>query len=219
MVDALTKVVEMLRQIGLELWDKFIVAVPGLIAAIIVLLVGYILGRILGYVAKKIIEHAKVMEFLKQKVSIQKVLGNMDVPHVAEAMVKWYVFVLFLPAAAELVKIMSLSNFLYALALWVPNLIAAIVIAFAGLIIGLYVAEIIRKTKAHGAEAVAQIANGLIVLLTLITALDQVGVKTDIIKQSFAIILMGIMLAFGLAFGLGGQKDATEIIKKTRDHL
>lgn len=219
MVDALTKVVEMLRQIGLELWDKIIVAVPGLIAAIIVLLVGYILGRILGYVAKKIIEHAKVMEFLKQKVSIQKVLGNMDVPHVAEAMVKWYVFVLFLPAAAELVKIMSLSNFLYALALWVPNLIAAIVIAFAGLIIGLYVAEIIRKTKAHGAEAVAQVANGLIVLLTLITALDQVGVKTDIIKQSFAIILMGIMLAFGLAFGLGGQKDATEIIKKTRDHL
>lgn len=219
MVEALTKVVEMLKQVGLELWDRIVDAVPGLIAAVIILLVGYILGRIIGYVARKIIEKAKVMEFLKQKVSIQKVLGNMDVPHVAEAIVKWYVFVLFLPAAAELVKISSLSKFLLELALWVPSLIAAIVIAFAGIIIGVYVADIVRKTKAHGAEAVAQIANGLIVLLTLITALDQIGVKTDIIKQSFAIVLMGIMLAFGLAFGLGGQKDAAEIIKKTRDHL
>jgi len=219
MVDALTKVVEMLKQVGLELWDKVVNAVPGLIAAIIVLLVGYILGRIIGYVARKIIEKAKVMKFLKQKVSIQKVLGNMDVPHVTEAIIKWYVFVLFLPAAAELVKIMSLQKFLFELALWIPNLIAAIVIAFAGIIIGVYVAEIVRKTKARGAEAVAQVANGLIVLLTLITALDQVGVKTDIIKQSFAIILIGIMLAFGLAFGLGGQRDAAEIIKKTRAHL
>jgi hypothetical protein len=47
----------------------------------------------------------------------------------------------------------------------------------------------------------------------ILIALDQVKVGGDIVRQSFLVILGGVVFAFALAFGLGGKDWAAERIE------
>ena len=58
---------------------------------------------------------------------------------------------------------------------------------------------------------VAQYA--IMVFVTLI-ALDQIQVGGDIVRQSFLVILAGIVFSLALAFGLGGKNWAAERIEQ-----
>ncbi|MDD2856587.1 MAG: hypothetical protein PHU01_13755, partial [Desulfuromonadaceae bacterium] len=53
-----------------------------------------------------------------------------------------------------------------------------------------------------------------IMTFVVLIALDQVNVGGDIVRQSFLIILAGIVLAISLAFGLGGKDAAAELIDR-----
>ena len=48
----------------------------------------------------------------------------------------------------------------------------------------------------------------------VLIALDQVNVGGDIVRQSFLIVLAGVVFALALAFGLGGKKAAAELIDR-----
>jgi hypothetical protein len=47
----------------------------------------------------------------------------------------------------------------------------------------------------------------------IMIALDQMGVG-DIVRQAFLIIVAAIALGLALAFGLGGQKRAADVIER-----
>ena len=52
------------------------------------------------------------------------------------------------------------------------------------------------------------------VAIVVLIALDQVNVGGDIVRESFLIILAGIVFALALAFGLGGKDAAAELIDR-----
>jgi hypothetical protein len=207
----------------LALWESFVYMLPGLIAAIIVLIFGYLVAMIIGYVLEKILEKIKLDTWVMEKASLKKWIGALKLSEFLALIAKWYIFIWFLPPAAGLLSLETLASFLNKVAEWVPNIILAVLIALVGFIAAEYVGNKIVATKAKGAIFIADIAKVVILVVIALIVLEQIGVKVALVQYGFLIVLGGIMLAialiFGIAFGLGAKEDAKVFVKQIKKKL
>lgn len=185
----------------LKLWDSTVNFLPGIIGALVILIIGYIIGWILGWIVEKVLGKIKFKKMLK--VSLFKIMEDINVPHILGMITKWGIFALFLASAASVVQLGGLASFLELLALWIPNLIAAVIIALAALIAGDYASFKIQETKIKSSAYVGLGVKSAILFLGAIIALKQIGIDVSIVEHSFLVILGGVMLALAIAFGLG----------------
>jgi len=197
-----------------NLWNSFVNIIPGLIGALVVLTIGYLVGWVVGHVVKKILQKAKVDELIIEKTMLDKAIGKFQLSGFLGLLIKWYVFVLFLTPSAALVKLPALSAFLLSAALWIPNLIAAVLVALIGLIAADYVSLKVKETKIKSSGIVASVAKIVIIVFTLIIALGQISIDVSVAENSFLVILSGIMLALGLGFGLALKDELKPVVKK-----
>jgi len=80
--------------------------------------------------------------------------------------------------------------------------------------IGGTVSAYCRNVGIRDADLLGRLARYAIVVFVVLIALDQVNVGGDIIRQSFLILLAGVVLALALAFGLGGRDWAARLIER-----
>jgi len=203
----------------INLWNSFVRIIPGLIGAIIVLIVGYIIGWIVGFAVKKVLHKAKADKLVMKDATLEKVAGNFELSNFLGLIVKWYIFVLFLTPAASLIYLRELSDFLIRAAFWIPNLIAAVLLALIGLLVADYVYTKVHEIKAKSSAIIATIIKVVIIVFTLIIALSQLGIDVSVAESSFLIILAGIMLALAIGFGLGLKEEAKSAIKNIKKKL
>jgi hypothetical protein len=207
----------------LRLAYGFVDAVPGVVAAILILILGYIVAWVLGRVVGGILSRVKFDQWALHKTNMSRVIGEFRLSHFLELITKWYVFILFLPAAANVINLGMLQNFLLDVALWIPQVILAVIIGLVGIMAADYVGMKIEETRARAASIIATAAKVVILIFTAIIVLDQIGVKVDIAANSVLIILGGIMLAlalmFGIGFGLAMQSEARSMISKMKKRL
>ncbi|QGS69087.1 hypothetical protein CV093_14055 [Oceanobacillus sp. 143] len=64
------------------------------------------------------------------------------------------------------------------------------------------------------ANVLASFAKYAIIALSVFMALTQLGIAPSIVNAAFILILGGLSLAFGLAFGLGGKDFAAKYLRK-----
>ena len=97
---------------------------------------------------------------------------------------------------------------------YLPKLLTALAIFVAGIYVGTIVKKAInamfKSLEITGGNLVGNIAFYLIVVFLSITALDQAGVDTSIIKSNLTLVIGSVLLAFTLAFGFG----ARDVIKR-----
>ena len=203
----------------LNLWKSFVELIPGLIGAIVVLIVGYLVAWLVGYALHKALHKAKLDQVIMNKTTLDKAMGRLELSNLIGLIVKWYVFVLFLTPAASLIKLVALSDFLILASLWIPSLIAAVLVALVGLIVADYVYAKIHEIKAKSSVVIAEVLKVIIIIFTLIISLSQLGIDVSIAESSFLIILAGIMLAFAIGVGLAIKPEVQPFIKKIKKKL
>lgn len=206
-----------------QIWYSFVQSVPGLLAAVVVILVGYLIANLAARLLKKIFDRAKLDRWCVERTHLKNVLGSFALSSFLTQLVKWYVFVAFLPAAAEMTNLTSLSTFLIEVARYIPNAIVAILVAFIGLAAAEYTSDVIKATKARGAGVLAMLAKVIILVFTALMALDQIGIAVSVARDSFLIVLSGVMLALSLAvgigFGLGLKEEARSMLKDIKRRM
>lgn len=207
----------------LALWNGLVTSVPSILAAIVTLIFGYIIAWLLGRLVSVVLHKLDADKWLLHKTSIKKLFGDFKLSKFLALITKWYVFVLFLPPAADMVRMTALSVFLYDVAKWIPNIIVGVIIALLGILAADYVANKIIETKAKAAGLIAMVAKVIILVFVALIVLSQIDVQVRVAESSFLIVLAGIMLAIGLAvglsFGLGGKTEAAATIKKIKKKI
>jgi hypothetical protein len=207
----------------LRLAFGFIDAVPGVVAAILILIIGYIVAWVLGRVVGGLLSRAKFDQWVLHRTNLSRIVGDFRLSHFLELITKWYVFILFLPAAANVINLGAVQNFLLDVALWIPQVILGVIIGLIGIMSADYVGMKIEETRAKAADVLASAARIVIYIFTAIIVLDQIGVKIELAANSVLIILAGIMLGlalmFGIGFGLAMQSEAKSIIVKLKKKL
>ncbi len=111
----------------------------------------------------------------------------------------------------------AVTELIIRVVLFVPKVIVAIVIlafgAYFARFIGMSVTAYCKNLDMPDATLLGRLAMYAIVVFVTMVAIDHLGLG-DIIRQTFLIILIGVVLALALAFGIGGQKRAADFLER-----
>jgi len=183
-------------------------------------LFGIVFSDFVGRVVTGILNYLNVEKILK-KYKVEDALGGTEISPMFAKAAKWYVMLMFLTLAVNELQLSSLNPMLYVALLFAPVLIGVGLLVIVAAIIGEWVREaILDLHKFYFQKTLAEALRWVIVLLSVVVALETIGFQMGFVREVFTTILKGAMygiaIAFGLAFGFGGQADAKDIIRKTR---
>ncbi|RPI42616.1 MAG: hypothetical protein EHM59_17415 [Betaproteobacteria bacterium] len=111
-----------------------------------------------------------------------------------------------------------ITDLLRLIVLFVPHVIVALLIlafgAYFARIIGAAVTTYCQNIGIQDAETLGSVARTAIIVFIVLIALDQVSVGGAIVRESFLIILAGVVFGLALAFGLAGRRWAAEMLER-----
>ena len=210
--------VEFLYEPGIEALTAFATGVaesaPKIIAAVILLIIGLIAGKVIGKVVEK--SASKILQKVTKNNDnddvVTQTTSSRDSSKLIAASVRWFVYLFFIIAAINALEFEQLSTALTDLWLWVPNLLAFILIVVVGLIIANFIGkwldqELIKK-EFGGSKYVITGVKAVIYAIIFAIALTQLGIGDSIIPilvSAFAwsiAIGVGVAIAVGLGFAL-----------------
>jgi small-conductance mechanosensitive channel len=131
--------------------------------------------------------------------------------------VYWFIILVFTLSAANAVKLTVVSQVLQRFVMFMPQLLAAVLVLCAGLLIGRFLGEIVQNAatanRIQGAVALSKVVKFVVMVFSSVMAMEQIGIDTTIMTSSVHIILATMGLALAIAFGLGGRDVAADIIR------
>jgi hypothetical protein len=194
---------------------------PRLALAVLILVGGWLLAKAARFAIVKALRainfhvltgRAGMDNFLRQ--------GGMerDTTDLVGLLVYWLVLLAALLVAFNTVGLTYITDVLGQVVLFVPRvLLALLVLAFGtyfAVFIGATVSAYCRNARIADGELLGSLARYAIVVFVVLIALDQVNVGGEIVRQSFLIILAGVVFALALAFGLGGRDWAARLLER-----
>jgi len=195
---------------------------PQFLGGLIILIIGLLVAGILHRFVIEFFKLVKIEKWLEQAKIIKA--GEIDVwPNILAELVRWATIILFLVPAAEAWGVPRVTEVLNQLLFYLPNVFVAVVVGLIGIIIANLTYDVVRQAVknigAVSAGAMAGIARYAILFFTAMIVLNQLGVATVFIQTLFTGIIAMLALAGGLAFGLGGQEEAKNILRGVRERL
>src|SRR3970282_705882 len=118
-------------------------SLPKIIAATILLIIGFIAGKIVGRVTTNAVTN--ILQKTSQKNQelhlAEEVYGKIKSVKLIASAIRWFVYLFFIVAAVNALQFEQLSTALTSLWLWVPNLLAFVLIIVIGSIVVSYVSK------------------------------------------------------------------------------
>ena len=216
-----------LSQSFANLWLGFVSFVPALLVALIIFIIGWIVGASLSKVVEQLFKLIRVDSALSASGvnDLAKKAGfNLNSGKFIGELVRWFVVIAFLVASFEILGLTQVNDFLKGVVLgYLPNVIASVLILMVAAVLG----ETVRKTVAAGIHAagvssgnfLGSVAKWAIWVVAFFAALSQLGIAPAVLQTLFTGVVIALSLALGLSFGLGGQEAAGRYIEKLRSEI
>jgi small-conductance mechanosensitive channel len=198
--------------------QKVYAFLPALLGAGLLVLAGWLLGRLLAWLARRA-GRAVIGRLTRQPslhAAIESSGAGEQVPAVIGGFVFWVVLIFFVATAMETLGLPVVTASLSRVAYYLPNVLAALVVIFAGLIVGKVVGNAVARTAtgtgmAFG-PAIGATVRGTVILVAAVVAIEQVGIQADLLVVMLAVIVGAGLAGAGLAFGLGARTAVSNII-------
>lgn len=207
-----------------NIWLGIAGIIPTLLAAIVIVIVGWIIGAILFKLVENLIKFAKIDGALRaagfDKI-VERAGLRLDAGYFLGKLVEWFFVVVFMVAALEVLGLKQVTAFLSDVVLgYLPQVIvAALIILVAAILAEVMQKVVIGSAKAAGMKSVnfaGKVTKWAIWIFAILAAIMQLGIAVSFINTLFTGIVIAISLALGLAFGLGGQDAAARYIEKVK---
>jgi len=196
--------------------------VPKFILGLVVLLIGIIVASILKQVITEIFKALKIEAFLK-KYGVPEGKDEFSWGSILSEIVRWFVIIVFLLPTADVWGLPRVDTILNQVLLYLPNVFVAVIITLVGFVVARLAHDVIlASTKGLSPETsrtVASITRWAISVFVILAALNQLGVASDLIRILFTGFVAMLAIAGGIAFGLGGQTSAKDIVEGIRNKL
>ncbi len=197
---------------------NFISFLPALIGALIILIVGWLISGVLANLIERAlravglenaVEHSGIGDFVRRSGT------KMTVSGVIAALVKYFIFLIFVQAAANVLGIPQLTEIINRIILFIPNVIVAMAIIVVGSLIARFLSGLVRSSVSGlgvgNPNLLATLTQYIVLGFAIIAAIDQLGIAANLINTLVYGLIGSVALAIGLAFGLGGRDVAAQI--------
>jgi len=195
--------------------DIVLVFVPLLLGFLLILLVGYIIAAALSKAVTFLLRKIG-FDNLANRIGLSRLEQNMgvrlDAAGILGKIVFWFIFLVFLVPATNALGLTAVSGILNTMIAYIPNVFVAILVLFLGTLAATFVADIVRgataSTNIGNSNLFANVARYAIIGFAALIALEQLQIAPALLNILFTAIIGALAIAFGLAFGLGGQDAA-----------
>ncbi len=203
---------------------RFVSFLPALIGAAIILIIGWFISGFLARLIEKALK-AVGMEAAVERAGIGDFIRRsgtkMTTSGVIATLVKYFIFLIFVQAAANVLGIPQLTEIINRIILFIPNVIVAVAIIVIGSLIARFLSGLVRSSVSElgvgSPNLLASLTQYIIMGFSIIAAIDQLGIAATLINTLLIGLIGSVALAVGLAFGLGGRDVAAQITQKWYD--
>src|ERR1700682_5288218 len=195
--------------------------IPRLIGFLIILLVGWIFATLVSKALTLVLRKVG-FDRMSERIGLTRFEGRMGV-HMDSAgilgkIVFWFILLIFLVPGADALGVPAVSNILNQLVAYIPNVFVAILVLFLGALAATVVADLVRGATASASmgnpNLFATIARFAIIGFASLIALGQLQLAPALLNELFGALVAAAAIAFGLAFGLGGQDTARKWLNR-----
>jgi small-conductance mechanosensitive channel len=190
-------------------------ALPALIGAIIILVIGFIIAKVLQGLVTRVLQSMGFQGWMESggiKQFFDRSQTNQTPLSILGKLVFWLVFFIAITMAVDTLGISAISDVLAQFIAYIPQIIAAILILVLATLLANFVAGIVRG--ATGSNLIGSVAQYSIIVFAAFAALTQLGIAPELIAPTFLILLGGVALAAAIAFGLGGKGVAQQMVEQ-----
>jgi cytochrome b subunit of formate dehydrogenase len=199
--------------------QQLVQVLPPLVGAALILFAGYFLAR---QVQRWVDDTLKRLDFNRVAHAggidqvVERTGSRLDPVGALAKLIFWLVMLVVILLASAALGLESINQMFGTMLAFLPTLFAAIVVVVLGMLVGEFVRGVIVASMGNvaGVPTVAKLAKGVVVLISMFLALQQVGVEQEIVTAAFTLVLGAVALAAGLAFGLGNRELAGEITRR-----
>jgi hypothetical protein len=189
-------------------WYEGIMAIlPVVIGAILILIIGWIVGRLLGKAVRMILDKLNVDRLFPDSSFLKALAGaGVTISFIFDIAVRLFVYLVSVLAAVDLLNLDYLSALMKDIVLYIPHIIVFIIIALVGFILIDYFSDFLVKfhTTAHVdlIQPVVLVMRIFLYFVVTIFALTQLNLDLTIIYTFLTPIAWGIGIGLGAAIAI-----------------
>lgn len=210
-----------------DMWTQFAAFLPNLIAALIVFFVGWAISIAAGRLVEKLLAVLRINQAFERlgglKAAVERAGLRLNISLLVGEIVKWFLIIVTLLAATDILGLNEISGFLTAVLLYIPNVVVAALILIIAVVLSNFVYRTVEASiTAAGfgsATIAAAVSKWAIIIFAVLAALIQLNVAVALIQTIVTAFFAMLALAGGLAFGLGGKDLATRWLKRLENDL
>ena len=197
--------------------------IPRLIGALLILLIGWIIGRVIGGLVARLVDTVE-LDRMVLETPLGSILGGTEraVSHAFGTLTRWFVYALAILAAADVLAIAVLSQWINTAVSYLPAFIAGLLVIVLGFVVADFIGDAIKRTQAATQTRYTEwFATGVqffLYFVVIVIGLDTMGIDVGILFVFARALAWGLAIAIalgvGIAFGLGGKEYVEENIDR-----
>ena len=203
--------IDNLNDILPKLKEQFLALVPNILISLLVLGIGYLLARLVKYLVVRFINYiGKLVGSRYKAIDVSQAASFIGIAFF------WLIIFSSVLMITDILGLTVLTGWFESILQYIPNVLAAILIIFAAIIIGNFIAGLIDSVSSRVGIAygttLGRIAQYLILFAAIIIAIDQIGIEIDFLINIIDIVLAALLFGAALAFGLGAKTSISNIL-------
>lgn len=191
--------------------------IPNVLTMLFVIIIGFILAWLLKRISKLIFRLIKIDE-LGKKIGIGMIFSENSFSVLSEKFIYWFIVFVFLMLGLSALKLAPIDHLISSFFLYLPKIIAAIVIFVVGYLLADFLDRIMVLAAVGShipyAKAIGRLTKLAVVLFFLFISLDLLEIGKNVIVAAFSIMFGGVVLALAIAFGFGGKDIVKSWLEK-----
>lgn len=206
-------------------WTQLASFVPQLIAALLLLFIGWILAKVARTGVRRLLTALKFdkiteksgleafMQHAELELSLAGVIGNL---------VYWLIILVMIVTVANSLGLQMVADLFNKVVLYIPNVIVAILVLVFGTILARFINRMVfawlNNVEFEGALTVSTFSEYAMMIFVFFIAMEQLQIANELLTAAFIIAFGAVGLAFAIAFGMGARDWASRVVEKVTDN-
>ena len=203
-----------------ELGHQAMTTLSSLIGILILILVGLVLGWLAKEVTYRVLRTLR-FDRLCDRMGVAYVVERTGLSrscsYLAGQILQWLILLTALLAGLNALGTPMTRNLVERFFLYVPHFFAALLVLLVGALISRFLSRSVLIAAVNSNMPSARLLAGLtrffVLALTVVAALDELGISRTTIIVTFAILFGGLVAAAAIALGLGARELARDLLQ------
>jgi small-conductance mechanosensitive channel len=206
--------------------QRIIGFIPEIVAAIVILIVGWIIAILLDRLVDRVLRSVGLQD-LFDKIRLENVIKRsgvgFDTTALLGRLLKWVVLLIAFLAATDVLGLDQVAIFFNQILAYVPNVVVSVAVLIMAAVLASFLANVVKGGLQAGslgyASFLGEVVRWAIWIFAILIVLYQLGIAAPLIATIFTGVVALFAIAGGLAFGLGGQDQAREVLENLREGI